>query len=178
MIVPEEKKAGYITLKEAGERFGDSQDYLGQLIRKGKLEGKLVYSHVAWVTTPEAVEEYLAGAKKKKQSAPEMEAQEELELEESGSIAALETEPNLVSTLPPENVILPSLTSRMLLYFFRVFLVLIILLGVYVFYLMVAMLGSSLTAKTNVASASVMFSVPVVSPVSEHHAVALTPRHD
>ena len=59
MTTPEERKAGYISLKEASERFGYSQDYLGQLIRKGKLEGKLVYSHVAWVTTADAIQKYI-----------------------------------------------------------------------------------------------------------------------
>jgi hypothetical protein len=66
MTVPEQRKEGYITLKEASERFGYSQDYLGQLIRKGKIDGKLVYSHVAWVTTPEAIEQYIDDDKNKK----------------------------------------------------------------------------------------------------------------
>lgn len=60
MTAEEHKNAGFITLKEAGERFGYSADYIGQLIRKGKLEGKQVYANVAWMTTPEAMEEYLA----------------------------------------------------------------------------------------------------------------------
>lgn len=59
-----QKKAGFITLKEASERFGYSPDYIGQLIRKGKLEGKQVYANVAWMTTPEAMEEYLAKEKR------------------------------------------------------------------------------------------------------------------
>ena len=66
MTVPEEKKAGYITLKEASERFGYSPDYIGQLIRKGKISGKQVYMNVAWMTTPEAMEEYLLKEKKRK----------------------------------------------------------------------------------------------------------------
>jgi hypothetical protein len=64
MTTQEQQKAGYITLKEAGERFGYSADYIGQLIRKGKLEGKQVYANVAWMTTPEAIEEYLAKEKR------------------------------------------------------------------------------------------------------------------
>ena len=32
---------------------------MGQLIRKGKLAGKQIYLNVAWVTTEEALEEYL-----------------------------------------------------------------------------------------------------------------------
>lgn len=64
MTSQEQKKAGFITLKEASERFGYSPDYIGQLIRKGKLEGKQVYANVAWMTTPEAMEEYLAKEKR------------------------------------------------------------------------------------------------------------------
>ena len=60
MTIHEEKQAGYITLKEASERFGYAPDYIGQLIRKGKLEGKQVYANVAWMTTEEAMEEYVA----------------------------------------------------------------------------------------------------------------------
>ena len=48
----------YITLKEASQMTGYSPDYLGQLIRKGKLEGKQVYLNVAWMTTEDAVREY------------------------------------------------------------------------------------------------------------------------
>lgn len=60
MTADEQKKDGYITLKEASERFGYAPDYIGQLIRKGKIEGKQVYANVAWMTTPEAIEKYLA----------------------------------------------------------------------------------------------------------------------
>lgn len=59
MATPIEKQDGYITLKEAGERFGYSADYIGQLIRKGKIEGKQVYANVVWMTTPEAMEAYM-----------------------------------------------------------------------------------------------------------------------
>lgn len=59
MSTPIEKQDGYITLKEASERFGYSADYIGQLIRKGKIEGKQVYANVVWMTTPEAMEAYL-----------------------------------------------------------------------------------------------------------------------
>ncbi len=51
----------YITLKEAGELSGYAPDYIGQLIRQGKLPGKQVYSSVAWLTTAEALREYLQG---------------------------------------------------------------------------------------------------------------------
>ena len=64
MSTPIEKQDGYITLKEAGERFGYSADYIGQLIRKGKIEGKQVYANVVWMTTPEAMEAYLLKEKR------------------------------------------------------------------------------------------------------------------
>jgi uncharacterized membrane protein len=63
--MPEIPKEGahYITLKEAAKISGYSPDYLGQLIRKGKLAGKQIYLNVAWVTTEKALEEYLGNNK-------------------------------------------------------------------------------------------------------------------
>ena len=63
--MPEIPKEGahYITLKEAAQISGYSPDYLGQLIRKGKLAGKQVYLNVAWVTTERALREYLENNK-------------------------------------------------------------------------------------------------------------------
>lgn len=52
----------FITLKEAAEISGYAPDYIGQLIRKGKLPGKQVYCNVAWMTTERAVREYLEGS--------------------------------------------------------------------------------------------------------------------
>ena len=49
----------YISLKEAAKISGYSADYVGQLIRNGKLEGKQVFSNVAWMTTEEAIQKYL-----------------------------------------------------------------------------------------------------------------------
>lgn len=49
----------YITLKEAAKMSGYAPDYIGQLIRKGKLPGKQVYCTVAWMTTAEAVGVYM-----------------------------------------------------------------------------------------------------------------------
>jgi hypothetical protein len=49
----------YISLKEAAKISGYSADYVGQLIRGGKLEGKQVFSNVAWMTTEEAIQKYL-----------------------------------------------------------------------------------------------------------------------
>jgi hypothetical protein len=56
-----EKK--YISLKEAAEISGYSSDYLGQLIRGGKLEGKQVFLNVAWMTTEEALMKYMKESK-------------------------------------------------------------------------------------------------------------------
>ncbi|OGF36496.1 hypothetical protein A2531_04385 [Candidatus Falkowbacteria bacterium RIFOXYD2_FULL_34_120] len=47
-----------ISLKEAAEISGYSSDYVGQLIRSGKIPGKQVYCNVAWMTTKEAVLDY------------------------------------------------------------------------------------------------------------------------
>ncbi len=53
------KEKGYITLKEAAELANYTPDYVGQLIRAGKIKGKQVYSQVAWVTTPEEIRAYV-----------------------------------------------------------------------------------------------------------------------
>ena len=57
-------KEKYISLKEAAAMSGYSSDYVGQLIRGGKLPGKQVFSNVAWMTTEEAIYEYLENNKK------------------------------------------------------------------------------------------------------------------
>jgi hypothetical protein len=49
---------GLISLKEAASISGYSADYIGQLIRAGKISGKQVYCNVQWMTTAEAVMEY------------------------------------------------------------------------------------------------------------------------
>lgn len=51
---------GYLTLKEAAELTEYTPDYLGQLLRAGKIEGRQVYSNVAWVTRESSLREYLA----------------------------------------------------------------------------------------------------------------------
>lgn len=63
----------YITLKEAEKISGYSADYIGQLIRRGKLPGKQVYCSVAWVTTEEAIHQYVEKVKHggRKMSLPE-----------------------------------------------------------------------------------------------------------
>lgn len=45
----------FISLKEAAEISGYAPDYVGQLIRAGKITGKQVYTNVSWMTTKEAV---------------------------------------------------------------------------------------------------------------------------
>lgn len=49
----------YITLKEASAISGYSSDYIGQLIRKGKLNGKRVYANPVWMTTEKDLLDYL-----------------------------------------------------------------------------------------------------------------------
>jgi uncharacterized integral membrane protein len=58
-----------ISLKEAAELSGYSPDYLGQLIRSGKLEGEQVFLNVAWMTTEEAVLKYMERGGKKEADA-------------------------------------------------------------------------------------------------------------
>ena len=53
------KQKDQISLKEAAEISGYTPDYLGQLIRSGKLQGEQVYLNVAWVTSETAVIEYM-----------------------------------------------------------------------------------------------------------------------
>lgn len=53
------QKDTYISLKEASQISGYAPDYIGQLIRSGKLPGKQVYTNIAWMTTEEAIREYM-----------------------------------------------------------------------------------------------------------------------
>lgn len=78
MDISEKQKEGFITLKEASALSGYSADYIGQLIRKGKIDGKQVYANVAWMTTREAVQEYIDGENTRTRS-PEI-TQEETSL--------------------------------------------------------------------------------------------------
>ncbi len=57
-------KEKIISLKQAAEISGYSADYIGQLIRQGKLPGRQVYHNVAWTTSKEALQQYLAKNKK------------------------------------------------------------------------------------------------------------------
>lgn len=49
----------YISLKEASEISGYSPDYVGQLIRNGKLPGKQVFQQLVWMTTEEDLRSYM-----------------------------------------------------------------------------------------------------------------------
>ena len=60
------KNDDFISLKEAAEITGYSSDYVGQLIRSGKLPGKQIFTNVSWVTTREALLEYHRKDKKGK----------------------------------------------------------------------------------------------------------------
>ena len=71
MTIEEQKQAGYITLKEASELFGYTPDYVGQLIRSGRIEGKQVYANVAWMTTAESIENYLSRERNSSKNEPE-----------------------------------------------------------------------------------------------------------
>jgi hypothetical protein len=53
------KTKDYISLKEASEISGYSPDYVGQLIRAGKLQGKQVFQQVVWVTTEKDLRAYM-----------------------------------------------------------------------------------------------------------------------
>ncbi len=64
------KKDEYISLREAAAIAGYTPDYMGQLIRSGKLPGKQVFANVAWMTTEEAVRSYV-GQKKGRHSVKE-----------------------------------------------------------------------------------------------------------
>ena len=57
-------KEEFITLKEAAAISGYAPDYVGQLIRAGKIPGKQVFSNVSWVTTEQAIREYVERSKK------------------------------------------------------------------------------------------------------------------
>ena len=53
------KEKNYITLKEAAALSGYSSDYVGQLIRNGKIRGKRIYANPVWMTTEHDILSYL-----------------------------------------------------------------------------------------------------------------------
>ncbi len=59
-LSPDERR-NFLTLKEAAQLTDYTADYLGQLMREGKLEGFQVYTSTSWVTTEKAIREYVAG---------------------------------------------------------------------------------------------------------------------
>ena len=58
-IYKRKKEKKYITLKEAASLSGYSPDYVGQLIRSGKISGKRIYANPVWMTTEEDLLNYL-----------------------------------------------------------------------------------------------------------------------
>lgn len=62
----------YISLKEAAEISGYAPDYIGQLIRSGKIPGKQVYTNITWMTTTEAVLAYKQGKEKTENKSDKM----------------------------------------------------------------------------------------------------------
>jgi hypothetical protein len=52
------KNQKYLSLKEAAKIFGYSPDYIGCLIRKGKIKGKKVYSNISWQIDKQTIIEY------------------------------------------------------------------------------------------------------------------------
>jgi len=59
-------KKKYLSLREAATLSGYTPDYIGYLIRKGKIKGKAVSLGKAWFTTTQAIAEYQAKKKRKK----------------------------------------------------------------------------------------------------------------
>ena len=62
------KNNDLITLKEASELTGYSPDYIGQLIRSGKITGRQVYTNITWMTTAAEIINYIRKAKNKKEN--------------------------------------------------------------------------------------------------------------
>jgi len=62
------KQKDLISLKEASAISGYSADYIGQLIRDGKIYGKQIYTNISWMTTSDAVNEYKNSSRSKKKS--------------------------------------------------------------------------------------------------------------
>ena len=56
-----EDKTRLISLTEAAELYGFSQDYLGELARKGRLNAQKVGNF--WITTPQDVEVFILNRK-------------------------------------------------------------------------------------------------------------------
>jgi hypothetical protein len=106
------RKTEYISLREAAAMSGYTPDYVGQLIRSGKLPGKQVFANVAWMTTEEAVREYVGQKRGKNPS------------RESGSVSLLTTfqkeidSPRLVKRLSIALIVISVAFMLMLFYVF------------------------------------------------------------
>ena len=53
-----DKKNKHITLKEAAKTSGYTPDYIGYLIRKGKIKGKKIYDNLSWQISPQEIIDY------------------------------------------------------------------------------------------------------------------------
>jgi len=152
------QEGGYITLKEASERFGYAPDYIGQLIRKGKIEGKQVYANVAWVTTEEAMVAYKAEAGEKRAAKVEPQPSRPL----LGVIA-----PDLVSKLSAK-LFAPRM-AWVLTIFLRIVSVFLMLVLVVAFYLISVVFDRALSERAemrlekNVKSGKVLVNEPRMS---------------
>ena len=60
-------KQKFISLKEASLLCGYAPDYIGQLIRQGKIPGHQRLSGIAWVTTESAMRDYVEQANRHKE---------------------------------------------------------------------------------------------------------------
>jgi excisionase family DNA binding protein len=56
-------KSRLISLAEAAELYGFSRVYLSELAKKGRLEAQKIGN--SWVTTPQAVEDYISSRQKR-----------------------------------------------------------------------------------------------------------------
>jgi len=59
MKTPGAKNEKYLNLREAAKMSGYSADYVGQLVRSGKLPGRQVFSSVAWMVSEKDLREYM-----------------------------------------------------------------------------------------------------------------------
>ncbi len=62
-------KPKYISLKKAAEISNYSADYIGHLIREGKISGRPVYTNITWQTTAEEILNYKNRGRKEKEKA-------------------------------------------------------------------------------------------------------------
>ncbi len=60
-------KPKYISLKKAAEISNYSADYIGHLIREGKISGRPVYTNITWQTTAEEILNYKNRGSKEKE---------------------------------------------------------------------------------------------------------------